>query len=100
MACNAEDCGFQMLNDDEIVTSLKEESDLFDDKTNKDEDNKNYESSKGPSSADTFSALEKAMELYEQQSECCPTQLLLLKRIRDLASKKRRKAYNGTAKNK
>ncbi|GFU33671.1 uncharacterized protein TNCV_1594181, partial [Trichonephila clavipes] len=26
MACDAEDCGFQMLNDDEIVTSVQEES--------------------------------------------------------------------------
>ncbi|GFX10630.1 transposable element Tcb2 transposase [Trichonephila clavipes] len=30
------------------------------------------------------------MEWYEQQSECCPIQLLLLKRIRDLAAKKRK----------
>ncbi|GFT55536.1 hypothetical protein TNCV_3320511 [Trichonephila clavipes] len=30
------------------------------------------------------------MEWYAQQSECCPTQLLLLKRIRDPAAKKRR----------
>ncbi|GFS95104.1 hypothetical protein TNCV_2704631 [Trichonephila clavipes] len=29
------------------------------------------------------------MEWYEQQSECCPTQLLLLKRMRDIAAKKR-----------
>ncbi|GFT33845.1 hypothetical protein TNCV_4383431 [Trichonephila clavipes] len=41
-------------------------------------------SSKGPSNADAFSALETATEWYEQQPECCPTQLLLLKRIRDL----------------
>ncbi|GFW77888.1 uncharacterized protein TNCV_3910981 [Trichonephila clavipes] len=54
-----------------------------------DEDNSN-ESSKGSSNADAFSALEIAMEWYEQQSECYPTQLLLFKRIRDLAAKKRR----------
>ncbi|GFX19366.1 uncharacterized protein TNCV_3015051 [Trichonephila clavipes] len=28
MACNAEDCGFQMLNDDKFVICVKEESDL------------------------------------------------------------------------
>ncbi|GFU36868.1 hypothetical protein TNCV_3580761 [Trichonephila clavipes] len=39
------------------------------------------------------------MELYEQQSECCPTQLLRFKGTRDLAAKKM-KVYNGTAKNK
>ncbi|GFU69076.1 uncharacterized protein TNCV_4458031 [Trichonephila clavipes] len=31
MACDAENCGFQMLNDDEIATSVQEESDPVDD---------------------------------------------------------------------
>ncbi|GFX43022.1 uncharacterized protein TNCV_436381 [Trichonephila clavipes] len=89
MACNAEDCGFQMLNDDEIVTSVQE-FDLIDDEMVEDEDNNN-ESSKGSANANVFSVLETSMEWYEQQSECCPTQLLLLlKRIRDFAAKKRR----------
>ncbi|PRD33871.1 UNVERIFIED_CONTAM: hypothetical protein NCL1_16356 [Trichonephila clavipes] len=78
---------FQMLKD-EIVTSVQEESDPVDDET--DEDNSNDDSSNGPTNADAFSALETAMEWYEQQSECCPTELLLLKRIRDLSAKKRR----------
>ncbi|GFV50239.1 hypothetical protein TNCV_621511 [Trichonephila clavipes] len=69
MTCDAEDCGSQMLNDDEIVTSVKEESDPVDDETDEDEDNNNDESSKDPSNADAFSALETAMEWYEQQSE-------------------------------
>ncbi|GFT17519.1 uncharacterized protein TNCV_4807611 [Trichonephila clavipes] len=89
MACDAEDCGFQMLNDDEIVTSVQEEFDPVDDETDEDEDNSN-ESNKDTSNADVFSALETAMQWYVKQSECCPTQLLLLKRIRDLAAKKRR----------
>ncbi|GFS72481.1 uncharacterized protein TNCV_2116261 [Trichonephila clavipes] len=78
-----------MLNDDEIVTSVQAESDPVDDEMDEDEDNNN-ESSKGSPNADAFSALETAMEWYEQQSECSPTQLLLLKRIRDLAAKIRR----------
>ncbi|GFV80319.1 uncharacterized protein TNCV_4957221 [Trichonephila clavipes] len=90
MACDAEDCRFQMLNDDEIVTSVQEESDPVDGKTEEDGDNNNNESSKSLSNADAISALETAMEWYEQQSEFCLTQLLLLKRIRDLAAKKRR----------
>ncbi|GFV25599.1 uncharacterized protein TNCV_1670561 [Trichonephila clavipes] len=62
MACDAEDCGFQMLNDDEIVTSVQEESDPVSDEMDEDEDNNNNnESSKGPSNADAFSALETAM---------------------------------------
>ncbi|GFV20973.1 uncharacterized protein TNCV_2280171 [Trichonephila clavipes] len=73
----------------EIVTSVQEDFDPVVDEAGEDEDN-NHESSKGPSNADTFSTLETAMEWYEQQSECCPTQLLLLKRIRDLATKKRK----------
>ncbi|PRD27866.1 UNVERIFIED_CONTAM: hypothetical protein NCL1_34129 [Trichonephila clavipes] len=68
-----------MLNDDEIVTSMQEESDPVEDETDEDEENYN-ESSKGPSNADAFSALETAMKWYEQQSECCPTQLLLRNR--------------------
>ncbi|GFY09271.1 hypothetical protein TNCV_775461 [Trichonephila clavipes] len=62
-ACDAEDCGFQMLNDDEIVTSVQEESNPVDDETEEDDDNNN-ESSKDPSNADAFSALETAMEWY------------------------------------
>ncbi|GFS66279.1 uncharacterized protein TNCV_3855961 [Trichonephila clavipes] len=76
-----------MLNDDEIVTSMQEESDSVDDETDKDEDNNN-EGIEGPSNADAFSALETAMEWYEQQSECYRTQLLVIKRIRDLGTKK------------
>ncbi|GFV25143.1 hypothetical protein TNCV_592091 [Trichonephila clavipes] len=51
-----------MLNDDEIVISEQEESDPVDDETDEDEDNNNNESSKGPSNADAFSALETDME--------------------------------------
>ncbi|GFW80936.1 uncharacterized protein TNCV_3780151 [Trichonephila clavipes] len=39
MACDAEDSGFEMLNDDEIVTSVQEESDPLDDETDEEEDN-------------------------------------------------------------
>ncbi|GFU38876.1 uncharacterized protein TNCV_3539961 [Trichonephila clavipes] len=56
MAYNAKKCGFQMLSADEIVTSVQEESDPVDEKTDEDEDH-NKESSKGPSNADAFSAL-------------------------------------------
>ncbi|GFX01174.1 hypothetical protein TNCV_4581401 [Trichonephila clavipes] len=51
-----------MLNDDEIVTFVQEESNHVDDTTDKDEDNNNNESSKGPSNAYPFFALETAME--------------------------------------
>ncbi|GFX03819.1 uncharacterized protein TNCV_2113911 [Trichonephila clavipes] len=88
-----------MLNDDEIVTSVQAESDHVDDEMVEDEDNNNNESSKGPSIVDPFSASETAMEWNKQQSDCCPTQLRLLKRFRVLVANKT-KVYNGTAKNK
>ncbi|GFY02675.1 uncharacterized protein TNCV_3505551 [Trichonephila clavipes] len=91
MVSDVEDCEFQMLNGDEIVTSVQEEFDPVDDKTDEDEDNNNSnESSKGPSNADAISALETAIQWYEQQSECCPIQLLPIKRIRHLTAKTRR----------
>ncbi|GFW42464.1 uncharacterized protein TNCV_240611 [Trichonephila clavipes] len=64
-----------------------------DDETDEDEDNNNSKSRQGPSNVDAFSVLETAMEGYEQESEYCPTQLLLLKRIRDRVAKKP-KLYN------
>ncbi|PRD32935.1 UNVERIFIED_CONTAM: hypothetical protein NCL1_18958 [Trichonephila clavipes] len=39
MACDAEDYGLQMQNDEEIVTSMQKESDPVDDETDEDEDN-------------------------------------------------------------
>ncbi|GFX28187.1 uncharacterized protein TNCV_15261 [Trichonephila clavipes] len=79
-----------MLNDVEIMTSVQKKSKPVDDKADEGEENSSNESSKGPSHADAFSALETAIKWYEQPSECCPTQLLPLKRFRDLAAKKRR----------
>ncbi|GFU17207.1 transposable element Tc1 transposase [Trichonephila clavipes] len=62
MAYDAEDCGFQMLNDNETVTSVQEQSDPVDDETDEDQGSNNNKSSKGPSNADAFSVLETAME--------------------------------------
>ncbi|GFW21187.1 hypothetical protein TNCV_1948111 [Trichonephila clavipes] len=64
MGCNAEGCGFQMLNDDEIVTSVQKESDPVDDEMDEGEDNNNNENSKDASNVDAFSALETAGECY------------------------------------
>ncbi|GFW45215.1 uncharacterized protein TNCV_717171 [Trichonephila clavipes] len=65
MACDAEVCGFQMLNDDEIRTFVQEESDSVAEETDKDENNNSNESSKGPSNANAFSALDTAMECVQ-----------------------------------
>ncbi|GFV22835.1 uncharacterized protein TNCV_4962501 [Trichonephila clavipes] len=89
MACDAKDCGFEMLNGDEIVISVQEESDPVDDETDEDEYNNNNEKSKDPSNADAFSVLERQLWSGTSSSSgvCCPTQLLLLKRVRDLVGK-------------
>nr|XP_046472573.1 jerky protein homolog-like [Neodiprion pinetum] len=81
------DPGYQNLEDDGIVSSL----------TNTNEEDNNDHSSSGEpagsstkiSHAEAFSAFETDLEWYEKQEECCPMQLLLLKRLRDLAAKKR-----------
>ncbi|GFV93816.1 hypothetical protein TNCV_367151 [Trichonephila clavipes] len=80
---------FQRPSDDEIVTSVQE-SDPDDDETDENKNNDNNESSKGPLNSDLFSALETAFKSYERQPECCRTQLLLIKRISDLAAIERR----------
>ncbi|GFX22662.1 hypothetical protein TNCV_2993971 [Trichonephila clavipes] len=53
MACDAEDCGFKILNDDQIVTPVQKESNPVDDERDEDEGNNN-ESSKGPSMLTRF----------------------------------------------
>ncbi|GFY36154.1 uncharacterized protein TNCV_4845261 [Trichonephila clavipes] len=60
-ACDAENCGFQIQNDDEIVISVQEEFDRVNHETDEDE-GINNENSKGPSNADAFSAFKTAME--------------------------------------
>ncbi|GFW71200.1 hypothetical protein TNCV_536181 [Trichonephila clavipes] len=58
----SEGYGFQMRNDDEIVTSVQVESDPVDDETDEDEDNNSNESTKSPSNTNAFSVLETTME--------------------------------------
>ncbi|GFS83358.1 uncharacterized protein TNCV_600871 [Trichonephila clavipes] len=84
-----------MLNDDEMETSVQEASDPVDGETEEDVGNNKNESSKDPSNADAFSALETAMEWHEKQSECCHIDLLLLKR-KDLAAKNRSVRFHGS----
>ncbi|GFY25452.1 uncharacterized protein TNCV_2485721 [Trichonephila clavipes] len=95
MACDAENCGFQMLNDDEIVTSVPEESDPVDDKTDEDEYNNNDEISQGPSNTNAFSVLETAIEWYGALSYS-----ITASRENQRPCSKKTKVYDGTAKNK
>ncbi|XP_060845567.1 jerky protein homolog-like [Rhopalosiphum padi] len=85
---DANNLGFEILNDDEIVDSVKRTELSFgiENDTNEYEDVENYS---GPMPGEAFTALETAMQWYEQQPESNSTELLLLKRIKDLAAKKR-----------
>ncbi|GFU14269.1 uncharacterized protein TNCV_3579361 [Trichonephila clavipes] len=75
MACDAEDCEFEMLNDDEIVASVQEVSDPVDDETDEDYDNKN-ESSKGLSNAYAFSVLEAGSYVLRNSEKANGSSLL------------------------
>ncbi|PSN48884.1 hypothetical protein C0J52_09662 [Blattella germanica] len=79
----------QVLTDDEIIASVIDDQDLCDEEEEpSDEDC----AEKGPSSEEAFHCLETAMKWVEQQEECDAVQLLCLKRLRDLAAKKRKYA--------
>ncbi|KAK9685634.1 DDE superfamily endonuclease [Popillia japonica] len=80
--------GCTSLSDDDIVKSVNEDcpSDNDSDETNQDVNDT------GPTHAEAFTALDTALTWYtwyERQAESCSTQLLLLKRVRDLAAAKR-----------
>lgn len=83
LATDANDLGYQILNSDEIISSLQNEES---DHSSSDE---SMDTPKGSTSAEAFAAYETGLEWFEKQVECCPTQLLLLKCLWDLAAEKR-----------
>ncbi|XP_067123781.1 jerky protein homolog-like [Centruroides vittatus] len=86
LKCDADDAGYQISSDDEIIASVIDNQDPCDDEEEPSDDN---HAEKGPSSEEAFHGLETAMKWLEQQEECDAIQLLFLKRVRDLAAKKR-----------
>jgi len=87
LATDVNDLGYQILDSDEIISSLQNEE--SDDRSS----DESMGTPKGPTSAEAFAAFETGLEWFEKQAECCPTQLLLLKRLRDLAAEKRVAAH-------
>lgn len=78
----------QMLSEDEIVTSVKDN--IMENEENSEAED-GYEGSDDisyPTHSEAFNAFDVAMEWCEQQKECTPEQLLLLKRLKDLAARK------------
>ncbi|XP_060865412.1 uncharacterized protein LOC132941393 [Metopolophium dirhodum] len=87
LTTDVNDLGYQILVSDEIISSLQNE--VSDDSSS----DESMNTSKGPTSAEAFAAFETGLEWFQKQSECCPTQLLLLIRLRDLAVEKRVAAH-------
>lgn len=80
------DPGFQLLSDDEIIQSTKEESYPVD---TEDDNDSTFELESGPSASEAFACFETALNWMERQSECDHVDLLVVKRLKDLAAKKR-----------
>ncbi|XP_053969096.1 jerky protein homolog-like [Anastrepha ludens] len=80
------DPGFQLLSDDEIIQSTKEESYPVD---SEDDNDSTFELEAGPSASEAFACFETALNWMERQSECDHVDLLVVKRLKDLAAKKR-----------
>lgn len=84
---DAADLGYQVLSEEEIVALVQNEcTDI-----NQDDSDDAYKKEMGNKSthAKAFIAFEIAVAWCEQQSECISMEILFLKRMRDLAAKKR-----------
>ncbi|KAK4876445.1 hypothetical protein RN001_012867 [Aquatica leii] len=69
--CNSSNSGFQIVNDDKLIESVREETDAE------------------PLASEAFASLEIALKWMKRQPECDHTQLLTGKRMRDLTARKR-----------
>lgn len=78
--------GHQIYEDDEIVDVV---SNMADDNAEDSSDDDHDNDDPKPSHSDAFNSLETAMKWFENQPESNSAELLVLKRIRDLAAKKR-----------
>jgi hypothetical protein len=74
------DMGYEILDDNDIVTSMQEPEN---------QESSDSEEDAVPSHPEAFTSLETVMSWYEVQPECSQAQLLLLKRMKDLAGRKR-----------
>lgn len=85
--CDIDDPGYQILSDEEIVQQIKDDNQEVGEE---EEDGEDTEvEGDVPTHDEAFTCLQKAMKWLERQAECDTIQLLSLKRLRDLAAKKR-----------
>lgn len=82
--CDLDDPGYQIMTDEEIVEHIQ-----LADKEDEEDYNDFTDESPTPSHDEAFHCLETAMRWLESLKECDTMQLLSLKRLRDLAAKKR-----------
>ncbi|KAJ8889085.1 hypothetical protein PR048_008579 [Dryococelus australis] len=78
-ACDSLDPGFQIRSDDELIQSVREETD-------DQKDDIATESNVGPSAGEVFACLDTTLTWMERQPECDHKQLLTVKRMQDLAA--------------
>ena len=88
LSMDSDDPGYQLLTDDEIVHELLHDGDPTEVDDPNDDPGSGDDS--GPSHAEAFQALDLGFRWFERQEESDLTQLLQLKRIRDLAAMKRK----------
>lgn len=86
--CDVDDPGYQILSDEEIVQQIKDDNQEIEEEEDDGEDTA-VEEDDVPTHDEAFTCLDKAMKWLERQAECDTIQLLSLKRLRDLAAKKR-----------
>ncbi|KAK9737492.1 hypothetical protein QE152_g10666 [Popillia japonica] len=84
---DSNDAGYQILTDQEIADMLNDEDTDTIGSDGDDAENETEET--GPRHSEAFVAAETLMSWLEKQNESSHTQLILLKRIKDLAAKKR-----------
>ncbi|XP_054741535.1 jerky protein homolog-like [Anastrepha obliqua] len=81
-----DDPGYELLTDDDIVAQVEVPEDDDDDDEISDDI---VSAEKCPSNEEAFKCFETVIKWLEHQAECDSVQLLSLKRLRDLAAKKR-----------
>ncbi|KFD52799.1 hypothetical protein M513_06290, partial [Trichuris suis] len=90
LACDSENQGFQIMNDEEIIEFISKRP------AGTEEDEEESEQAAFPSHSEAFRYLQGALGWYERQEECDLRQLLCLQNIRDLAAAKRRTSLKQT----
>ena len=80
---NAKDVGFQLFNDDEIVSQV-----LHKDKPDVNVAEESEDENHTVNHSEAFYALKKALCWYERQEECVSSKYIVLKQLRDMVPEK------------